>query len=604
MTSPPLELRLRAARGWDNVVYSSNGSQLASIEPDVLDESFIWAKVFDARSGKLIRQTKILMTRDEWVASDLTSDLGKVVAGSAQNIGEIWDTRTGKLLVRLKGNQPSVLAVTFSPDEKRIVTTSSDGSAKIWDAETGKELLNLCCHHQPVYGAAFSPDGSRVATASGDQTAKIWNAETGKEIVTLSGLADQVTNVAFSPDGKQLAASSWDHTTLIWDSENGNQLYRLTGHTDVVEDVRFSPDGKHVVTASDDGSAIVWDAKPSHEVSAIAAAPIWRSSISQDGNRLATRHSGSEFIVWDIAQRQPILTFTDADAHQVDVMATLAISPDGKGVVYATGNSIRVWDVASGKQVLNLAPANKDTQPSFVGVPSFSADGKRILGIFDYPQIPAGVERHATIWDSMSGAQLADFVVAKGNLIGGAIAMSPDGTRLVVGDSSAAVRVFDARSGESLSEQHNDSFVVHVAISPDGKQYAAASIDGTAVVRDMATGKVLFPPLTQSATIYQLEYSPDGKYISTAGFDGIAKVWDASTGKELHSLQGGSSQVRGAHFSADGTHLITTGMDGVIREYTLNIEELVELAKARLTRSLTTEECKKYLHVEQCPNEP
>jgi hypothetical protein len=61
--------------------------------------------------------------------------------------------------------------------------------------------------------------------------------------------------------------------------------------------------------------------------------------------------------------------------------------------------------------------------------------------------------------------------------------------------------------------------------------------------------------------------------------------------------------VRGAHFSANGTHLITTGMDGVIREYTLNIEELVELAKARLTRTWTTDECQQFLHVEACPAE-
>ena len=420
--SPPLELRLRAARGWDNVVYSSDGSQLASIDSDVDDESFIWAKIFDARSGKLVHQTKISMTRDEWVASDFTSDLGKVVVGSSQNIGKIWDTRTGKLLVSLKGNQPSVLAVAFSADEKRIVTSSSDGFAKIWEAETGKELLTLCCHHQPVYGAAFSPDGNKIATASGDQTAKIWDANTGKELVTLFGLVDQVTNVAFSPDGKQVAGTSFDHTTLVWNSETGDQLYRLIGHTDVVQDARFSSDGKHIVTASNDGSGIVWDAESSHELSEIAVAPIWRSSISQNGNRLATRQSGSEFIVWDIAQHQPILRFTDTDAHQVDVMATLAISADGKRIVYATGNSLRVWDVASGKQVLNLAPINKDSQPSFVGVPSLAADGKRILGIFDYPQVPTGVERHAVIWDSMGGAQLADIVVAKGELIGGAIA--------------------------------------------------------------------------------------------------------------------------------------------------------------------------------------
>ena len=150
--------------------------------------------------------------------------------------------------------------------------------------------------------------------------------------------------------------------------------------------------------------------------------------------------------------------------------------------------------------------------------------------------------------------------------------ISPDGTRLVVGDSSAAVRVFDAKGGERLSEEFNASFVVHVAISPDSKQYVAASIDGTAVVRDMATGKVLFPPSRTAATIYQLEYSPDGKYISTAGMDGVAKVWDASNGKELHTLQASSTQVRGAHFNADGTHLFTTGMDGVIREYTSDLK--------------------------------
>ena len=45
------------------------------------------------------------------------------------------------------------------------------------------------------------------------------------------------------------------------------------------------------------------------------------------------------------------------------------------------------------------------------------------------------------------------------------------------------------------------------------------------------------------------------------------------------------------------------GLDGV-RVYELQMEDLVALANSRLTRSLTTEECQKYLHVEQCPLEP
>jgi WD40 repeat protein len=442
-----------------------------------------------------------------------------------------------------------------------------------------------------------------VATSSDDRTVKIWDASAGNELLTLVGHTDQVLNVAFSADGKQVVGPSTDRTTLIWDSETGNQLYKLAGHTNGVQDASFSPDGKHIVTASDDGSSIVWDAAPSHEIAAISTSPIWRSAINQDRTRLATRQDQSRFTVWDLTRSEPIMTFIDQGAHQADVQADIAISPDGKRVAYATNNSVKVWDVENNKQMFHLAPNKQNIQPSYVGIPIFSTDGKRILDYFDYPQ-EGQVLRRVLIWDATSGVQMAELSLPKIEGTFGAIAQSPDGTRLVVGDNSGAVRLFDAQTGEMLSEEHNPSFIVYVLFSPDGKQYIAASVDGTALVRDTTTGNTLFPMLTNSATIYDMNYSSDGKYIATAGLDGVVKVWDANTGKELHTLQASSAQVRGAHFSANGTHLFTTGMDGVIREYTLNIQELVELAKARLTRSLTVEECKKYLHAEQCPNEP
>jgi len=43
------------------------------------------------------------------------------------------------------------------------------------------------------------------------------------------------------------------------------------------------------------------------------------------------------------------------------------------------------------------------------------------------------------------------------------------------------------------------------------------------------------------------------------------------------------------------------GRDHVVHVYELNIEDLIALAKSRLTRELTQNECQKYLHVEACP---
>src|SRR5262249_44942820 len=55
-------------------------------------------------------------------------------------------------------------------------------------------------------------------------------------------------------------------------------------------------------------------------------------------------------------------------------------------------------------------------------------------------------------------------------------------------------------------------------------------------------------------------------------------------------------------FSPDGTRLATAGDDGTVRVYALNIEDVMALVRTRITRSLTSQECQKYLHEEQgCP---
>jgi WD40 repeat protein len=81
-------------------------------------------------------------------------------------------------------------------------------------------------------------------------------------------------------------------------------------------------------------------------------------------------------------------------------------------------------------------------------------------------------------------------------------------------------------------------------------------------------------------------------------------VWDATSVRPLLTLRGHSDAVYDVAFCPDGTRLATASADKTVRIYALNIEDLMALARTCVTRSLTAEECRKELHVEQCPPAP
>ena len=113
---------------------------------------------------------------------------------------------------------------------------------------------------------------------------------------------------------------------------------------------------------------------------------------------------------------------------------------------------------------------------------------------------------------------------------------------------------------------------------------ATASFDGTGRVWDAVSGKQLFTLSGPVSGVFGVTFSPDGKTIATAGRDKTAKLWDAVTGKELLTLHAPDGPTSVA-FSPDGSQLAVASRDGTNRIYLLKIEDLVELARRRVTRA-------------------
>jgi hypothetical protein len=87
--------------------------------------------------------------------------------------------------------------------------------------------------------------------------------------------------------------------------------------------------------------------------------------------------------------------------------------------------------------------------------------------------------------------------------------------------------------------------------------------------------------------------------------DRTVKVWQlpAAGGHvpEPLTLYGNTGAVYRIAYSPDGTRLVSAGRNPIARVYALQVDDLVAIAQSQVTRSLTTEECQKYLHDEVCP---
>jgi eukaryotic-like serine/threonine-protein kinase len=207
----------------------------------------------------------------------------------------IWDPKSGREILTLRGQLGAMDRVAWSPDSKRLVSSGRDGTAKVWDAETGDELLTIKGRAGQMLSVEWSPDGSRIATGSSQSPGiQIWNAVTGAELKAMKPAA--VRCVSWSPDGARLASAQDDGTVIIWDAVNGKELLTFRGHTAGVLHVQWNPDGQRVLSVDRESLVKIWDPNDGREM--LTVGRFVRAAWSHDGVRLAcVSHSAPACLV-------------------------------------------------------------------------------------------------------------------------------------------------------------------------------------------------------------------------------------------------------------------------------------------------------------------
>ena len=118
-----------------------------------------------------------------------------------------------------------------------------------------------------------------------------------------------------------------------------------------------------------------------------------------------------------------------------------------------------------------------------------------------------------------------------------------------------------------------------MAFSPDGQLVATgdALMDGTIVVWDVPTGRLLQSWRGGATVLHALAFHPDGKTLALAhSHSPIISLWDVATGRKLATLRGHEEGATQLAFSPDGSLLASSDQGGTVKLWDIPQQDRLE----------------------------
>jgi RNA polymerase sigma factor (sigma-70 family) len=391
-----------------------------------------------------------------------------------------------------------VNSLAFTPDGKRLVSHGYWSGVNVWDDATGKELRRFMPNPEEWVGAALlTPDGQAVVTLeSVNQKHTIRVRDLAELKVTREFGIEYMHSPRLTPDGKLLigiGGNGNDVTLEFWNFETGQHVRTLKAHKGHVWAIELSADGKTLATGGMDKTIRLWDVSAGTLLREIDGSPnvISKLALSRDGSLVASlgsteiKHGAASSFPWE--------------------------------------NRIRLWDVATGKELRQLktdAKNGRDSEPPAFSMVAFTPDGKTLL--------TAGNDGVCRLWDAATGKEQRQVPLGNRGLV--TLAFSADSKSVAVAGSS--IRLLDLATGKdkllALGPAHA---VAAVPVTPDG--HTAATInEGFIQLWDATTGR---PKDRIGAAVHDiaaLTASADGHTVFSLGGDRTLRLWDLRSGKE------------------------------------------------------------------------
>jgi hypothetical protein len=215
---------------------------------------------------------------------------------------------------------------------------------------------------------------------------------------------------------------------------------------------------------------------------------------------------------------------------------------------------------------------------AWVNCATYMPDGRRILsasgGLRVHKRLKEDADRSMRLWDSLTGQTLQHF--AGLTFIVNCLAITPDGSRVLVGSREGDVYLWDVDTGKIVRRFESAmKMVTSLSVSPDGRYALSGSDDKYLRLWDMATGRRLNSLRGHSKGITCVIYSQDGHYAVTGSADRSIRLWDIQNARVVRSFEGHSKPVLCLALSPDRRFLLSGSSGSSIRMWDVERGKIV-----------------------------
>lgn len=398
-----------------------------------------------------------------------------------------------------------------------------------------------------VGAVRFSPDGTK-AIVVGSNLIQVFDTSTNQRLSWFT-----CYQPILSVDGTKTLENDHSGTVRIFDTLTGSLVRTTTlKDTNRVDLLSITPDSSRIL-GSYGAMVYVWDAVSGDKLSTFTkhTDSVFRGDLSPDGTRAATGSYQENVVqLWDTKNGNLLATLA---GHRDDA-EYIAFTSDGSKILTggAWDDTARVWDASSGSQLAVITCSGP------VWAVALSPDGTTL--------IVNTMDNIAEVWDISTSNRLA---LIPGNRERSCVAFSPDGKQALTGSSMPGipVRLWDTGSWNKICEIGlNLPPIESLTLSPDGTKLFIGYqnygyTDLIASLLDLVDGKILFSInvdwLNDEIRIFHADFTPDGKRILTVS--NAVRFRDAVTGDVLTTFTTATARyAHGAVLSPDGTRVVLT----------------------------------------------